>query len=228
MNNKHIFSQFDSDLSALSNHLLTMGQEVEQQFKRALAALEHFDNDLIEQVFVEEQKINAQEIDIDEECGRIIAIRQPAASDLRFVLAVSKAVAILERAADEVVRIVKHARHIVEDKNKSGIPYNDIAPLGSMAIAIFHQSLSAFAELDSEAANALRQQDKAINEEFRKLRAKFIAAMTANPSSIGLSLDMLSIVKAIERFGDYAKKIGEYVVYVSKGTDIRHQKNLLS
>lgn len=224
MNRQHIFSQFDSDLSALSNHIVAMGQQVAEQLKRALYALEHCDAATIEQILAEEQKINLQEMEIDEECGMIIAIRQPAARDLRFVLAVSKAVTIIERAADEVVRIVKHTRHIMENKNKVKISFSDIAPLGNMALDIFQKSINAFAELDSEAANTLRQQDEAINIGFRQLRTQYISTMTTDPSRIELCLDLLSIVKAIERFGDHAKKIGEYVVYISKGTDIRHQK----
>ena len=190
-----------------------------------LNGLVNIDQTLIDEIFTQEQKIDEQEMEIDDECGRIIAIRQPAAKDLRFILAVSKAVAILERAADEVVRIVKHAQHISENKPNAAIPHDDITHLGEMALIIFHQSLAAFAQQDSEAAHSLMLQDKAINEEFHKLRAKFIATMTADPASIDLFLDLLSIVKAIERIGDYAKKIGEYIIYVTKGTDIRHRKH---
>lgn len=223
MNNKHLFKQFDTELGALSGHFLAMGAQVEQQLKRAISALLKFDPDVINEIIVQEQNIDQQEVEIDEECGWIIATRQPAASDLRFVLAVSKAVAILERAADEVVRIAKLTRRIAEHK-KDAMQYNDIAHLGEMAGMIFHQSLAAFAQLDSEAANSLMLQDNAINLEFHQLRDKYITAMSNDPANIHIFLDLISIVKSLERIGDYAKKVGEYIIYVAKGTDVRHQK----
>lgn len=225
MNNKHLFKQFDTELGALSSHFLAMGAQVEQQLKRAISALLKFDPEVINEILVQEQNIDQQEMEIDEECGWIIATRQPAASDLRFVLAVSKAVAILERAADEVVRIAKHTRRIAENKKDAIMLYNDIAHLGEMAGVIFHQSLSAFAQLDSEAANSLMLQDNAINIEFRQLRDKYISDMSNDPANITIFLDLISIVKSLERIGDYAKKVGEYIIYVVKGTDVRHQQN---
>jgi phosphate transport system protein len=166
--------------------------------------------------------VNDFEIDVDLACTEIIARRQPTARDLRLVMAVSKAITNLERAGDEAESVAKRTKRIIEAANNPGINVAEIELSGQMAISLLRRSLDAFARLDAIAAADVIKEDKLIDEEFRSFVRKLIIYMMEDPRIITPALDMLTIAKAIERIGDHAKNIAEFVIYIVKGADIRH------
>ncbi|MDT8840193.1 phosphate signaling complex protein PhoU [Paraburkholderia fungorum] len=222
MSDKHLSSQFDADLNLLSSRLLEMGGLVELQIARAMEALSTFDLAVVEQVMEDEHRLNAMEIEIDEELSNIIARRQPAARDLRLLMAVSKSITNLERAGDEARKIAKRTRRIAQEGAARTINIAEIKLSGEMASQMVRRALDAFARLDTVAAAQIVQDDHAIDEEFRAFVRKLVSYMTEDPRTIPVGLDYLFIAKAIERIGDHATNIAEFVVYVVKGTDVRH------
>jgi phosphate transport system protein len=222
MAEKHTSSQFDYDLHRIVSDVLEMGGLVESQLINAMEALNRFDLELADKVIAEERRLNAMEIDIDAECGNIIARRQPTASDLRLLMASSKAVTNLERAGDEARKIAKRARRIADDEAGKIINTAEIKLSGQMAVAILHRALDAFARLDVAAAAQIVREDEAIDEQYRAFMRKVTTSMTEHPRVISSALDYLSIASAIERIGDHATNLAELVIYVAKGTDVRH------
>jgi phosphate transport system protein len=222
MPDKHLSSKFDADLNLLSSRLLAMGGLVESQVGRALDVLEELDLDLVDQVLEGEHRLNAMEIEIDEEVANIIARRQPAARDLRLLMATSKCITNLERAGDEARKVVKRLRRIHENGAAPAINTAEIKVSGEMALNILRRALDAFARMDTVAAAQIVRDDEAIDNDFRAFVRKLVTYMTEDPRTIPVGLDYLFIAKAIERIGDHAKNIAEYVVYVAKGADVRH------
>ena len=222
MSNKHLSSGFEADLHLLSTRLLEMGGLVELQVARAMEALTTFDLALVEQVIEGEHRLNAMEIEIDEVVSNIIARRQPAARDLRLLMATSKCVANLERAGDEARKIAKRMRRIAMDGAARSINIAEIKVSGEMASQILRRALDAFARMDTVAAAQIVQDDEAIDNEFRAFVRKLVTHMMQDPRTIAIGLDYLFIAKAIERIGDHATNIAEFVVYVVEGTDVRH------
>jgi phosphate transport system protein len=152
----------------------------------------------------------------------LIARRQPTARDLRLVMAVSKAITNLERAGDEADRIARRTKHILEDSASHGINTAEIRLSGQMAVSLLRRSLDCFARLDTKAAAEVVNEDKQIDEEFKAFVRKLTSYMAEDPRTISVGLDMLSIAKAVERIGDHSKNIAEFVIYIVKGTDVRH------
>jgi len=222
MPDKHLSSQFDSDLNSLCSKLLEMGGMVESQIANAMHAFTEMDLESCNQVIEREKTVNDFEIDVDLACTEIIARRQPTARDLRLVMAVSKAITNLERAGDEAESVAKRTKRIIEAANNPGINVAEIELSGQMAISLLRRSLNAFARLDAIAAADVIKEDKLIDEEFRSFVRKLIIYMMEDPRIITPALDMLTIAKAIERIGDHAKNIAEFVIYIVKGADIRH------
>ena len=222
MPDKHLSSQFDNDLNALCGSLLEMGGLVESQVSIAMKAFSQLDSDLADQVMVREAEVNNFEIMIDQACTELIAKRQPTARDLRLVMAVSKAITNLERAGDEADRIAKRTKHILEDSASHGINTAEIRVSGQMAVSLLRRSLDCFARLDTVIAAEVVNEDKQIDEEFKAFVRKLTSYMSEDPRTISVGLDMLSIAKAVERIGDHAKNIAEFVIYIVKGTDVRH------
>jgi phosphate transport system protein len=222
MTDKHLSTQFDADLNAISTKLLQMGGLVESQIEVAMKALADFDVALADQVIAREQSLNALELEIDADCGNIIARRQPTARDLRLVMAISKTITNLERAGDEAEKIAKRTKHMMDDPAAHAINHSEVKVSGAMAVALLRQALDAFARLDTVAAARIVQEDKAIDEEFRAFVRKLITYMMEDPRTISVALDFLFIAKAIERIGDHAKNIAEFIIYIVKGTDVRH------
>ena len=222
MPDKHLSSQFDNDLNALCGSLLEMGGLVESQVSIAMKAFSQLDADLADQVMVREAEVNDFEITIDQACTELIARRQPTARDLRLVMAVSKAITNLERAGDEADRIAKRTKHILEDSASHGINTAEIRVSGQMAVSLLRRSLDCFARLDTVIAAEVVNEDKQIDEEFKAFVRKLTSYMSEDPRTISVGLDMLSIAKAVERIGDHAKNIAEFVIYIVKGTDVRH------
>jgi phosphate transport system protein len=205
MPDKHLSSQFDADLTLLSTRLLAMGGLVESQIAYAMQALDTFELDFVELVLEGERRLNTMEIELDEEICNVIARRQPAARDLRLLMAASKCVTNLERAGDEARKIAKRIRRIAPQVSAQDV------------------NMDAFARMDTAAAEQIILDDEAIDNEFRAFVRKLVTSMTENPRTISTALDYLSIAKAIERIGDHATNIAESVVYVVRGTDIRHE-----
>jgi phosphate transport system protein len=177
---------------------------------------------LVDQVLEGEHRLNDMEIKIDEEVTNIIARRQPAARDLRFLMATSKCITNLERAGDEARKIVKRTRRIQANVGGLNVNAAEIKASGEMALHILRRALDAFARMDTVAAAKIVRDDEAIDNEFKALVRKLVTSMTEDPRTISIGLDYLFIAKAIERIGDHAKNIAEYVVYVAKGADVRH------
>jgi len=169
-----------------------------------------------------EQRLNTMEVEIDEECSNIIARRQPAARDLRLLMAISKTITNLERAGDEAEKIAKRVRRINEDGMGRNVNIAEIKLSGEMAVSILRRALDAFARLDTVAAAQIVRDDKAIDEEFRAFVRKLVTYMMEDPRMISAGLDYLFIAKAVERIGDHAKNIAEFIIYIVKGTDVRH------
>jgi len=222
MPDKHLSSQFDNDLNAVCGKLLEMGGVVESQVATAMRAFANLDGDLADQVMAREVEVNNFEIEIDSMCTELIARRQPTARDLRLVMAISKAITNLERAGDEADRIARRTKHILEDSASHGINVAEIRLSGQMAVSLLRRSLDCFARLDTKTAVEVVYDDKEIDDEFRAFVRKLVSYMAEDPRTISVALDMLFIAKAVERIGDHAKNIAEFVVYIVKGTDVRH------
>ncbi|CAB3761717.1 MULTISPECIES: phosphate signaling complex protein PhoU [Burkholderia] len=223
MSDKHLSSQFDADLNAVSSKVLEMGGLVESQIVGAMYALNEFDRDTAEKVIAAEETLNAMEVDIDQECGNIIARRQPAARDLRLLMSISKTITNLERAGDEAEKIAKRVRRLVDEPAARTVNIAEIKVSGEMAVTILRRALDAFARLDTVAAAQIVKDDKEIDLEFRAFVRKLVSYMQEDPRTISVGLEYLFIAKAIERIGDHAKNIAEFIIYIVKGTDVRHQ-----
>ncbi|MDR5854962.1 phosphate signaling complex protein PhoU [Caballeronia sp. LZ062] len=222
MSDKHLSSQFDADLNAVSSKVLQMGGLVESQITAAMQALNEFDVQIADQVIAAEPRLNTMEVEIDEECSNIIARRQPAARDLRLLMAISKTITNLERAGDEAEKIAKRVKRINEDGAGRTVNIAEIKLSGEMAVSILRRALDAFARLDTVAAAQIVRDDKAIDDEFRAFVRKLVTYMMEDPRTISAGLDYLFIAKAVERIGDHAKNIAEFIIYIVKGTDVRH------
>lgn len=222
MSDRHLSSQFDEDLNSLCSKLLQMGGLVESQVEIAMRAFSESSLELCLQVIEREKGINLLEVEIDSACTELIARRQPTARDLRLVMAISKAITNLERGGDEAEIVAKRAKRIIEQDANYQINTAEIKLSGQMAIDLLRRSLDCFARLDAVAAAKVVEDDKQIDEEFRGFVRKLITYMAEDPKMISTGLDLLSIAKAIERIGDHAKNIAEFVIYIVKGADVRH------
>jgi len=222
MTEKHLSSQFDADLNAINAHLLEMGGLVEAQVANAMKAFSTMDAELASEVLAKEKTVNDFEINIDKECAEILARRQPTAKDLRLVLAIAKAISNLERVGDEADHIAARIKKIVEVNAPYQINVAEIRIAGQMALGLLRRSLDAFARMDSKAAATIVADDLEIDNEFRGFVRKLNSYMSEDPRIISTALEILFIAKAVERIGDHAKNISEFVIYVDKGMDVRH------
>ena len=218
---RHISRKYDEALEDVRTSVLAMGGLVEEQITNALTALEEFDSELGEQVVRDDYKINRLEVQIDEECTRIIALRQPAASDLRLVIAIIKTITDLERMGDEAEKIGRTAIRLAGNAPRR-MRYAGVRNLGRHVRQMAQQALDAFARLDVEAAVAIAREDKTVDLEYAACMRELVTYMMEDPRRISEVLDMLWCARALERIGDHAKNIGEYIVFLVKGKDIRH------
>lgn len=219
---EHISKQFDLELENIRTRVLQMGGLVEQQILSAVEALNAGDMARFDKVIVEDALVNALEVAIDEDCQHIIARRQPAASDLRMVITVIKTITDLERIGDEAQKIARMGRTIYTSDRYQMPRFREITKMAHSAIAMLRRALDAFARLDSSAALELAEEDQSLDEDFAAELRQLITFMMEDPRTISLSIDTLFISKAIERIGDHAKNISEYVVYLVEGKDVRH------
>lgn len=218
---RHISHRFNDELEALRSQVLRMGGLVEQQCNRALEALINGDRELAQQVATSDHPINALEVQISAQCADILARRQPAASDLRMILSVIRMIADLERIGDEAEKIGRLAAKLADD-NESRSSRREPQHLGDGAIALLRGALDAFAHLDVEAAIGVAAGDRGIDAEFESLTRILVTHMMENPQRIKIMLRMNWIARALERIGDHAVNICEEVVYLVKGSDVRH------
>ncbi|NGP53639.1 phosphate signaling complex protein PhoU [Thioalkalivibrio sp. XN8] len=217
----HWSRRFNAELEAVRNNVMSMGGMVEDQLRRAVEALERGDSALGEEVVRDDHKVNRLEVSIDEECSRIIARRQPTASDLRLIMAIIKTITDLERIGDEAEKIGYLAARLALQERPVD-RYRGLRHIGDLVGGMLHQSLDAFARLDPELAMQVLRDDKAVDQEYDALTRQAITLMMEDPRSIRRVLDMLWVGRALERIGDHAKNICEYVVYMVHGKDIRH------
>ena len=224
MTEKHLSSQFDSELNGVSSRVMELGGMVEAQIHQAVYALAEFDSEAADRVMETENRVNAMEIEIDRELSSIIARRQPTARDLRLLIAISKTTANLERVGDEANKIARMVKSIIESGSSRTLPSTEIRVAADMASGLLRKALDAFARLDTAAALSILKEDDLIDKEFDGFVRKLVTYMMEDPRTISASLDLLFLAKAIERIGDHAKNIAEYVIYVVEGKDIRHIK----
>ena len=221
---KHLSSQFDVELSAISTRVLEMGGLVESQVSLAIYALTHFSGETASQVIEQEERVNQMEMDIDADLSTIIARRQPTARDLRLLIAISKTIGNLERVGDEAARIARTVQRLINTgvSSRLRLPVSDVSFEASLATASLRKALDAFARLDTQTALEVIKSDNEIDAEFDGLMRKLITYMMEDPRTISASIDLVFVAKAIERVGDHAKNLAEQVIYIVKGTDVRH------
>ena len=224
MSDKHMSTQFDAELSGISGRVLEMGGLVESQVTQAVKALTEFNGELANQVLKQEERVNQMEIEIDRDLSAIIARRQPTARDLRLLIAVSKTIANLERVGDEAARIARTVQRLINTgvSTRLRLPVSDLGFEAELAIAQLRKALDAFARLDTARALEVLKQDDQIDQEFDGLMRKLITYMMEDPRTISSSIDLVFVAKAIERVGDHGKNLAEAIIYVVKGTDVRH------
>ena len=222
MTEKHLSSQFDAELNRVSARVMELGGLVESQIRNAVYALTSLSTEAADQVIETEQRVNAMEVEIDRELSSIIGRRQPTARDLRLLIAISKTTANLERVGDEANKIARMVKSIIDSGKARGLPSSDLRMAADMASGLLRKALDAFARLDTVAAVAILKEDDQIDKEFDGFVRKLITYMMEDPRTISASLDLLFLAKAIERIGDHAKNIAEFIIYIVKGTDVRH------
>jgi phosphate transport system protein len=224
MPDKHLSTQFDAELAGISNRVLEMGGLVESQVAQAVYALSKFSGETATQVLQQEERVNQMEVEIDRDLSAIIARRQPTARDLRLLIAISKAIANLERVGDEAARIARTVQRLINTgvSSRLRLPVSDLGFEADLAVAQLRKALDAFARLDTEQALQVLKADDQIDQEFDGLLRKLITYMMEDPRTISSSIDLVFVAKAIERVGDHAKNLAEAVIYIVKGTDVRH------
>ena len=218
----HSSKQYDIELETLRSRVLEMGGLVEAQIRAAVDGLASGDVRVLDHVVTEDHRVNALEVSIDTECSQLIARRQPAAGDLRMVLAIIKIVTDLERIGDEAAKIARMGKQSYARARMPSTPIAAVKHVGDIALGMLRKALDALARLDPVAAASIVREDFAIDEEFRAIVRQLITFMMEDPRTISQSLEILWIAKAIERIGDHSKNMAEQVIYIVKGTDVRH------
>lgn len=218
---EHISRQFNEELEDVRSKVLQMGGLVEQQLANAVRALVHGDPGRAKDVVANDQGVNALEMEIDEECTRIVARRQPAASDLRLVMAVVKTVNDLERIGDEVKRVAKMVESELAGTLEEDIR-QEIEHMGSLVREMLRQVLDAFARIDVDTAVLVGKADHKVDIKYESITRQAITYMAQDPKSIPDMLRVLWAARALERVGDRCENIAEYVIYMMIGKDVRH------
>jgi phosphate transport system protein len=222
MQSEHTFKQYDAELEAVRAKVLEMGGLVEQQIVSALESLVSSDSKLAENVIANDHRVNALEVQVDEDCSHIIARRQPAAGDLRMIMMMVKTITDLERIGDEATKIARVTQKICKSDRMFSPRYAEIKTMVALVRDMLRTSLDAFARLDMSKTVEVALKDEEVDEQFRVAMRQLITFMLEDPRTISMSLEVLFVAKAIERIGDHAKNIAEYVVYMVKGKDVRH------
>lgn len=218
---QHISAQFNAELEAVTKNLLEMGGNVERQVNSAIESLVKMDTGQAEIVIDRDHAVNQMEVDIDEECSRILARRQPAASDLRLVLAVTKVTTDLERIGDEAAKIARQTIRLSESSS-SPSDHVEIQHIGNYVLSMLQKALDAFARLDVEVAVEVVKADKTVDKEYRSAMRSLVTFMMEDPRVIGSVLNEMWALKSLERVGDHTSNIAEHVIYLVRGLDVRH------
>ena len=219
---RHISSEFNDELEGLCADLLKMGGLAERQVRLAIECQEQFDSALVDQIKEAENAVNAWEIKIDELVATLIARRQPAATDLRLVLVISKIVRDLERAGDEANKVAEMAQKAHESAHASAIGLSEVRAIGDQVLRMLGDALTAFARMDPEMALDVARDDKEVDRTYEAALRALATHMIEDPQEIGSVLNVMWVLRALERVGDHATNIAEHVIYLVKGTDIRH------
>ena len=217
----HISQQFDADLGAIKGHVLSMGGLVERQIVDALHAIIEADSQRADEVLAREREVNRMEVSVDDEATRILVKRQPAASDLRTVLALIKTVRDLERLGDEAKKIAKLALKLTEE-GPSPRGYHELRHIGAEVVTMLHIALDAMTRLDVEAALGVVRRDKDVDREYKSATRELVTYMMEDPRSISRVMNIMWALRALERIGDHSRNIAEHVFYLVKGKDLRH------
>ncbi|OBX35335.1 phosphate-specific transport system accessory protein PhoU [Halomonas elongata] len=221
IHSQHISRQFNHELEELKTHLMAMGGLVEKQVQDAVSALLDADSSLAERVVDNDRAVNDMQIKIDDECTRVLARRQPAASDLRLVLAVIRAASDLERIGDEASKIARNAIDLIEN-NVGNRGFVEVRIIGEHVRRMMRDALTSFARFDTELALQVVQEDEQVDSEYQTAMRSLMTFMMEDARSISPVLGIMWILRALERVGDHANNLAEYVVYLVKGLDIRH------
>ena len=219
---QHISKQFNNELEEIRSRVLTMGGMVEVQLSHAIESLLHTNKDLAEQVVENDMKVNGMEVSIDEECTTVLARRQPAAGDLRLMIAVIKTITDLERIGDEAKHIARQALSVADEVQPLAAQLSAVEQLGNRVKDMLHRALDAFARMDVELSIDVSRQDMGVDMEYEKVIRHQITYMMEDPRKIPTSLDVLWASRALERVGDRCCNICEYVIYLVEGKDVRH------
>lgn len=222
MTGEHSSTQYDLDLEMIRSKVLMMGGLVETQFADAMACFRTGDVDKADHVIKSDETVNRLEVTLDDACSHLIVKRQPAANDLRMVMATIKVITDLERIGDEATKIARTAKNLHGINTAVLNHFDTVRTMASSAGTQLHDALDAFARLDEKQAVRLIAQDAVIDHEFGAVMRSLITYMMEDARTISIALDTLWVAKAIERIGDHAKNIAEYVIYVVEGKDIRH------
>ena len=221
-NSQHTHKQFDTELEDLREKVLLMGGKVENQLSKAIQALTKADVELSDLVVEEDNSVNSLELEIDENLSSIIARRQPIAIDLRTLLAISKITTDLERIGDESSKIARMTKLIYKSEHLQFPKVTIVKSIGNLASDMLQKSLDSFARLDVKTSFSVLESDYEVNEQFQLIIRKLITFVLEDPRTISAALELLTVAKAFERIGDHSKNISEHVVYLVKGTDVRH------
>ncbi|MEJ5211153.1 MAG: phosphate signaling complex protein PhoU [Burkholderiales bacterium] len=219
---EHTSKQFDAELESVRSRVLQMGGLVEEQIIHAVEGLINGDLELAQAVIQNDHRVNAMEVSLDEDVSHIIARRQPTAGDLRMLMMIIKTITDLERIGDEAAKIARMTKLIYESDRIAQPRFSQIKYMSEMVVDMLRRALDAFARLDPTAATQIARQDMQVDEQFRSELRHLITYMMEDPRTISMFIDILFAAKAIERIGDHAKNMSEYVVYMVKGKDVRH------
>ncbi|SEP87979.1 phosphate transport system protein [Ectothiorhodospira magna] len=217
----HYLEKYNEELETLRNRVLAMGGLVEAQVTDAVNALVSADVRLADQVIKNDARVNSLEVIIDEQCAEILARHQPAASDLRFIISIVKTITDLERIGDQAEKVARMAVHLAE-KDRPKNQYADIQSLGERVARLVHEALDAFARMDVEVALSVAREDANVDREYESVMRQHITYMMEDPRTITRALDVIWALRALERIGDHARNMCEYVIYLVKGKDVRH------
>ena len=219
---EHISKQFDQELEAVRARVLQMGGLVEEQIINAMESLASGNVELAVTVMANDHRVNALEVALDEECSMIIARRQPTARDLRMLLTVIKTITDLERIGDEASKVARMAKLIYETDRLVAPRFTEIKHMTSIVLDMLRKALDGFARLEASNATQIARLDESVDEEYRMVLRHLVTYMMGDPRSISMFIEIIFAAKAIERMGDHAKNMSEYVVYMVKGKDVRH------
>ncbi len=218
---QHISAQFNAELDEVRSHFLAMGGLVEKQVTDAITSLLDADSELATSVQGNDRRINQMESGIDEDIVRILARRQPAASDLRMIIAIGKSITDLERMGDEAAKIARAAKTLCEE-GEAPRGYLECRHIGNLVRTMIHETLDAFAHFDAEQAFKVMKADAEIDLEYRTATRALVTYMMEDPRAISRVLSVMGVLRSLERVGDHARNIAEQLIFLVKGADVRH------